>query len=113
MERKNNSQPKLNIKKDDQVLVITGDDKGKKGRVIEVMVDKRKVLVEGVAIAKKHLKPNVNRDYPNGGIIEKEMPLAISNVMLLEGSTPVRVGRKLNDAGKLQRISKKTGNFIK
>lgn len=113
MERKYNKQPKLNIKKNDQVVVISGDDRGKKGRVIEVVVEKRRVLIEGVNLVKKHLKPNVNRDHPNGGIIEKEMPVNISNVMLLEGNKGVRVGRKLNDEGSLQRYSKKSGAFIK
>lgn len=113
MERKNNTIPKLNIRKDDMVQVITGDDRGKKGRVIEVIPSSRKVLVEGVNIVKKHLKPNVSKDHPNGGIIEKEMPIHISNVMFLEGGAAVRVGRKENADGKLQRYSKKSGNFIK
>ena len=73
----------------------------------------KNVLIEGVNIVKKHLKPNVNRDHPNGGIIEKEMPIHISNVLILEGNKGVRTGRKLNEEGSLQRFSKKTGEFIK
>jgi large subunit ribosomal protein L24 len=113
MERKFNKQPKLKIKKDDYVKIVAGDDRGKEGRVIEVNLDTRRVLVEGVNIVKKHLKPQVNRDYPNGGIIEKEMPINVSNVMFLEDKKPVRLGRKVNTEGKLQRYSKKSGEFIK
>ncbi|MSQ79174.1 MAG: 50S ribosomal protein L24 [Flavobacteriaceae bacterium] len=114
MDRKKNKQPKLNIKKDDQVLVITGADRGKKGRVIEVLTTDRRILVEGVNIVKKHLKPNVDRDFPQGGIKEKEMSINISNVKLVDNQgNGTRVGRKLNAEGKLQRYSKKSGEFIK
>lgn len=113
MERKKNQLPKLNIRKDDMVQIIAGDDRGKKGRVIEVLPKVSKVLVEGVNVVKKHLKPNVSKDHPNGGIIEKEMPIHISNVMFVEGANAVRLGRKLNEDGKLQRFSKKSGNLIK
>ena len=97
-----------NIKKNDNVKVISGANKGKTGTVISVKAGK--VTVSGVNVCKRHEKPSqINQ---TGGIIEKEMPIAISNVMLLEGSTPVRT-RKLREAGKKAvRVSVKTGKAL-
>jgi len=98
------------IKKNDEVLVISGANKGKKGLVIKVFPDKFKVIVNGVNIRKKHEKPNkVNQ---NGGIVEKEMPIHISNVMLLEGGVPVRTKRVKEPGKKSIRVSVKTGKAI-
>jgi large subunit ribosomal protein L24 len=105
-------QKKLHIKKGDNVMVITGNNKGQKGRVLEVITKKDRAIVEGVNLIKKHTKPNA--ETPQGGIIEKEAPIHISNLMLVdpkEGAT--RVGRRLNDKGKLVRYSKKSGEEIK
>jgi large subunit ribosomal protein L24 len=113
MERKNNQQPKLHIRKGDTVKVIAGDDKGKTGKVQEVILDKRRAIVEGVNIMTKHEKPSAGK--PEGGIKKVEGTIHISNLMLVDpasGNT-TRVGRKANDKGKLQRYSKKTGEFIK
>jgi large subunit ribosomal protein L24 len=111
MERKSNKQAKLHIKKGDMVQVIAGDDKGKKGRVIEINRETRRVMVEGVNIVSRHTKPNAKNQ--NGGIIKKEAAVHISNVMLLDkGGKPTRVGRKLNDAGKLVRVATKSGELI-
>jgi large subunit ribosomal protein L24 len=110
MERKFNKQPKLKIKKGDQVVVIAGDDRGKKGRVLEVDSEKRRILIEGVNLAKKHLKPRVDAKNPNGGIITMEAPVAISNVMLWYNNAATRVGRKLDEKGKLQRFARATEN---
>ena len=105
---------KLNVKKGDQVVVIAGDDKGKKGRILEVLRQKNRILVEGVNVVKKHLKPNVNKQFPNGGIIDKEMSINISNVKVLDAQgNATRVGRKTDEEGKLQRYSKKSGEIIK
>ncbi len=106
-------QKKLHIKKGDTVVVITGNDKGSKGRVLEVIRKTDRAIVEGVNMIKKHTKPNAKS--PQGGIIEQEAPVHISNLMLVDPKTgePTRVGRKLNDDGKLVRISKKTGEEIK
>ncbi len=103
--------PKLKIKKGDQVIVIAGAYKGKKGRVLEVYPLKNRALVEGVNIVKKHQKPT--NDNP-GGIIEKEAPIHISNILIIDPKTgdATRVGRKLEN-GKLVRYSKKTGEIIK
>lgn len=113
MERKSNKQPKLNIRKGDKVLVIAGDDKGKEGNVLEVLVEKRRVVVEGINIVTKHQKPSSTK--PEGGLVKTEAPIHISNVQLLDPASgkPTRVGRKLNEKGKLQRYSKKTGELIK
>jgi len=93
-------------------MVITGNSKGKTGRILEVLRDKDKVLVEGVNIISRHTKPN--QKHPDGGIIKKEAPIHISNVMLVDpkSSQPTRVGRKLNDKDELVRYSKKSGEVI-
>jgi len=113
MERKNNKQPKLNIKKGDKVKVIAGNDKGKEGQVLEVLLDKRKVVVEGISVRTKHEKPSAGK--PEGGLKKTEVAIHVSNVMLIDPASgkPTRVGRKLDDAGKLKRFSKKTGEIIK
>jgi large subunit ribosomal protein L24 len=111
MERKYNKQAKLHVKKGDMVLVIAGDDKGKKGRVIEVMIAENRALVEGVNIVSRHTKPNAQNQ--QGGIIKKEAPVNISNLKVIDKSgNATKVGRKLNDAGKLVRYSKKSGEII-
>jgi large subunit ribosomal protein L24 len=113
MERKSNKQPKLNIRKGDTVKVIAGDDKGKEGKVLEVLLDKRRALVEGVNIVTKHTKPSAGK--PEGGIKKVEASIHISNLQLIDPASGklTRVGRKADDKGKLQRYSKKTGEFIK
>ena len=106
-------QKKLHIKKGDTVVVIAGNNKGAKGRVLEVIRKTDRAIVEGVNMIKKHTKPNA--ETPQGGIVEKEAPVHISNLMLVDPKTgaATRVGRKLNDDGKLVRISKKSGEEIK
>jgi large subunit ribosomal protein L24 len=113
MERKTNKHPKLSIRKGDKVRVIAGDDKGKEGLVQEVIVDKRRVVVEGINIVTKHEKPSAGK--PEGGIKKTEAAIHISNVMLIDPASgkATRVGRKINEKGKLQRFSKKTGELIK
>jgi large subunit ribosomal protein L24 len=113
MERKFNKQPKLHVKTGDTVEVIAGNSKGKRGKIVEVLVKKNRVVVEGVNMIKKHIKPNAQS--PQGEIKELEGTIHISNVLVVDPSTgkPTRVGRKLNDAGNLQRFSKASGKFIK
>ena len=111
MERKYNKQPKLHIRKGDIVKVIAGDSKGSQGRVLEVLSATRKVLVEGVNLVTKHTKPHAKNT--QGGIIKKEAPIHLSNVMLVDGKgNATRVGRK-EENGKLVRYSKKSGEVIK
>ena len=99
------------IKKNDKVKVIAGKDKGKEGTVEKVFPSKERVIVKGVNIVKKHQKPtNAN---PNGGIVEVEAPIHVSNVMLIDPSNnkPTRVGFKIED-GKKVRVPKKTGKTL-
>jgi large subunit ribosomal protein L24 len=106
-------QKKLHIKKGDQVMVITGEAKGQKGRILEVDRDKSRALVEGINMVSKHTKPNTKA--PQGGIIKKEAPIHVTNLMLIDPTSgkPTRVGKKLNGKDKLVRYSKKSGEEIK
>jgi large subunit ribosomal protein L24 len=111
MERKYNKIAKLHIKKGDMVQVIAGDDKGKKGRVIEIFNTKNRALVEGINIVKRHTKPNAQNQ--QGGIITKEATVNISNLMIIDKSgNATRIGRKLDDAGKMVRFSKKSSGEL-
>ena len=101
----------IKIKRNDTVEVIAGKDKGKRGRVLRVIADKNRVLVEHVMIVKKHVKPNPQRNI-KGGIAEQESPIHISNVMLVDGEgNKTRVGSRLEGDRKV-RISKASGNVI-
>lgn len=104
---------KLHIKKGDIVYVNTGEDKGKTGRVLEVMVSKERAIVEGVNVVSKHTKPNAKN--PQGGIEKKEASVHISNLNLVDPKTgkPTRIGRKEDKKGKLVRYAKKSGEEIK
>jgi large subunit ribosomal protein L24 len=97
------------IKKDDQVQVIAGKDKGKTGKVVSVDVKKNKVLVEGVNMVKKHAKPSAANQ--QGGIIDQEAPIDVSNVMYLHNGEPTRIGFK-TEGGQKVRYAKKTGEVI-
>ncbi|MCU4175827.1 50S ribosomal protein L24 [Marinilabiliaceae bacterium N1Y90] len=103
----------MHIKKGDIVIVNTGVNKGQEGKVLEVFPNKDRAIVEGVNMVSKHTKPNA--ESPQGGIIKKEAPIHISNLNVKDPSTgkATRVGRKLNDANKLVRYSKKSGEEIK
>ncbi len=104
---------KLHIKKGDIVIVNAGESKGLEGKVLEVFPDKQRAVVESVNMIKKHTKPNAA--HPQGGIIEKEAPIHISNLNLKDPKTgkATRIGRKLDDSNKLVRFSKKSGEEIK
>lgn len=99
------------LRKGDMVMVVSGSDKGKKGNVVEVILDKQRVIVEDVNIVKKHRKPTQNTP---GGIVEIPAPIHVSNVMLIDPKSgePTRIGRKIVD-GKSMRYSKKSGEIIK
>jgi len=106
-------QKKLHIKKGDNVVVITGNSKGQKGKVLEVIRKTDRAIVEGVNMVKKHTKPNAAN--PQGGIIEQEAPVHISNLMLVDPKSgeATRIGRRQDADGKLVRYSKKSGEEIK
>lgn len=97
------------IRKNDTVIIIAGKDKGRSGRVLEVMTKEDRVLVEGLNMAKRHTAPNVA--HPQGGVIAKEASIHISNVALRDPKTgkPTRVGFKLNDKGRKVRVAKGSG----
>ena len=100
------------IRKGDEVIVRTGKDKGRRGTVLQVFEDDR-VLVEGINIAKKHQKPNPNAGV-QGGIIDKEMPLDISNIMVFNPKTKKgeRIGIRVNDDGTKERIFRSSGDVV-
>lgn len=113
MAAKDKSVKKPHIKKGDTVKILTGDDKDRTGKVLEVERSTNRAFVEGINMITKHEKPSAGK--PEGGIKKMEAPLHLSNLMLIDPATgnPTRVGRKLNEKGKLQRYAKKTGEFIK
>ena len=99
-------QKKTHIKKGDMVKVLAGEDRSKQGRVLEVDRDRMVAIVEGLNINKKHSKPPTAK--PQGGIVEKEGPIHVSNLMLIDAKTgePGRVGRRADKDGKLERYVK-------
>ncbi|MBP1933036.1 50S ribosomal protein L24 [Ammoniphilus resinae] len=106
------SQNKLHVKTGDTVVVITGKDKGKKGRILAAFPKTNRVLVEGVNMVKKHTKPNPTN--PQGGIITKEAAIHASNVMIVDPKSdePTRIGYKVLENGKKVRYAKKSGEVI-
>jgi len=102
----------IKIRKGDTVMVIAGDDKGKTGRVLSVDAVKRRVIIEKVNFVKRHTKPRGQGQ--QGGILEKEAPLAISNVMLFDpkAGRGVRIGTRMTKDGKRERISRATGEPV-
>ena len=103
----------LKIKKGDTVYVLSGDDKGKTGRVLNILREEGKAIVEGVNIVSKSTKPNAKA--PQGGIIKKEAPIDLSNLAVVDPKSgkPTRVGFRFNEDGKKVRYSKKSGEEIK
>ena len=105
------SSTKIKIKRNDRVEVIAGKDKGKKGRVLRVIADKNRLLVEGVMMMKKHMKPNPQQNI-KGGIAEQEATIHLSNVMLLDADgSRTRVGSRM-DGDKKVRFARSTGATI-
>jgi large subunit ribosomal protein L24 len=103
---------KMQIKKGDKVVVIAGKDKSKTGNVLVVLPKEQRVIVEGVNVIKRHTKPNAVN--PEGGIIEREAPIHMSNVQLADPKTgePTRIGHKLLEDGTKVRYAKKSGEVI-
>lgn len=100
---------KLKIKSGDTVKVIAGEHKGKEGKILKVLIDSNKAIVEGVNMVSKHEKPSAKN--PQGGITKKEAPLHVSNLMLVENGEVTKVGYRFED-GKKVRFSKKTDKAI-
>ena len=104
---------KFHIRKGDTVFVNAGEDKGKTGKVIRVITEKKRAVVEGVNIVSKNQKPNAK--YPQGGIIKMEAPIHISNLNVIDTASgkPTRIGHRKNEEGKTIRYAKKSGEEIK
>ena len=100
----------MKLKKNDMVQIITGKYKGQQGRVIKVLSDKRRVIVEGINVIKKHERPT--QENPQGGIMKKEASIHSSNVLYVENGSPVKIGYKILDNGSKVRVSKKTNNIL-
>jgi len=100
---------KLKLKSGDTVRVITGDHKGEEGKIRQVFFDKNKAIVDGVNLVSKHTKPSAKN--PQGGIVKKEAPIHISNLMLLENKITTKVGYRM-EGDKKVRFSKKSGEVI-
>ena len=100
---------KMRLRKGDEVIVISGKDKGKTGKIIKVLPAKERVIVEGVAVAKRHTKPN--QANPQGGIVDKEMPIHVSNVMAYDAKNEKgsRIGYRFDEDGKKVRVLVSTG----
>jgi large subunit ribosomal protein L24 len=107
------SQPAAAIRKNDNVLVITGRDRGKRGRVLSVIPEKGRLVVEGVNFIKRHTRPNPQKNI-KGGIVEREAPLNASNVQLVcpECASPTRIGRRLLDDGRRVRFCVKCKGVV-
>lgn len=104
---------KFHIKKGDLVYVNAGVDKGKQGKVLEVLPEEERAIVEGINMVSKHTKPNAKN--PQGGIIKKEAPIHISNLNVVDPSTgkPTKIGRKKDEKGNIVRFAKKSGEILK
>ncbi len=104
---------KLHIKKGDTVFVNAGNDRGKTGKVLEIITDNERAIVEGINMVSKHTKPNAK--HPQGGIIKQEAGIHISNLQVVDPSKggATKIGRRRNDKGKLVRYAKKSGEEIK
>ncbi len=107
--KKNEIKTKVHVKKGDMVMVITGKNAGKKGKVLEVLPKENRVVVEGVNIVKRHTRPTKN--IPQGGIVEKEAPIASSNVMIfcVKCNSPRRINKEILANGKKIRVCNKCG----
>jgi len=105
--------PKVHIRKGDLVKILAGKHKNQEGIVLSVFPKDYRAIVEGMNLVSKHLKPSPT--HPKGSIVREEASIHISNLMVVDPATGqvTRIGRKYNEEGKLQRYSKKTGNFIK
>lgn len=100
----------MKIRKGDTVQIMSGADSGKVGRVIKVYLNNDRILVEGINMVKKHTRPS--QDNPQGGIIEKEASIHVSNTLLMAGGKPTKVAYKILEDGKKVRVAKNTGEVI-
>lgn len=101
----------MNIKRDDIVLILAGNDKGKRGRVLRVFPERERIVVEGVRMMKKHTRPT-QRD-PQGGIVEREAPIHVSNAMVIDAKNePTRVAKRRLEDGRRVRVAVRSGEML-
>ena len=100
----------MHIKKGDSVAVLAGNEKGKQGKVLKVFPDKNRVIVEGINLRKKHIRPS--QQNPQGGIQEQELSIHVSNVMVVHGGEKTRIAHKRLEDGKKVRVAVKSGEVI-
>lgn len=100
----------MHVKKNDTVKVIAGKDRGKTGKILKVFPKKERVIIEGVNLVKRHTRPN--QQNPQGGIVEKEAAIHVSNVMLIQDNQSTRTGKRILADGSRVRYSKKTGEQV-
>jgi large subunit ribosomal protein L24 len=107
------SRLKTPVRKNDEVLVISGKDRGKRGRVLQVLPEKNRVVVEGVNMIKRHTKPNPQRSI-KGGIVEREGAIHASNVQPIDPDSgkPTRVGRRVLEDGRRVRVARRSGGVM-
>lgn len=102
----------MRLRKGDEVVVVSGEDRGKRGRILKVFGDKNRVLVEGVNFIRRHTRPSQSN--PQGGIVQREAPVHASNVMVVDPSTgrPTRIGARVNEDGSRDRIARRSGEVL-
>jgi large subunit ribosomal protein L24 len=102
----------MKVRKGDEVVVVSGDDRGKRGKILRVVRDKNRVIVEGVNFIRRHTRPN--QASPQGGIVEREAPVHVSNVMLVDpkGGRPTRVGTRVHEDGARDRVARRSGEIL-
>ena len=101
----------MKIRKNDNIVVIAGNDSGKTGKVLKVFPKTSRIIIEGINLRKRHTKPN--QKSPQGGILEKEAPIHVSNLQVVDGDgNATKIGRKKDENGKAVRFSKKSGEVI-
>jgi large subunit ribosomal protein L24 len=111
--RRQQPRGRIRLRKDDLVEVIAGRDRGKRGRILAVLRDRGRVIVQGVGFIKRHTRPNPQRNI-KGGIVEREAPIHVSNVMIVspEDDKPTRMGAKLGGDGRKVRIGRRGGEVL-
>ncbi|HEY7460279.1 MAG TPA: 50S ribosomal protein L24 [Gemmatimonadota bacterium] len=102
----------MKLRKGDEVMVVSGEDRGKRGKILRVLRDKNRVVVEGVSFMRRHTRPSQSN--PQGGIVEREAPIHASNVMVVDPKSgrPTRVGARVHEDGTRDRVAKRSGEIL-
>ena len=102
----------MKLRKGDEVMVVSGEDRGKRGKILRVLRDKNRVVVEGVSFMRRHTRPSQSN--PQGGIVEREAPIHASNVMVVDPKSgrPTRVGARVHEDGTRDRVARRSGEIL-